>query len=145
MKYVALIGCIGLNFITMAAYGAMCQTQESVEMGQSLRCTAAARSAGPSDFYFSPGKLSRGHHFLCYFTSSPVTATLLPERSRFPEGMTFNTSHPDYRFPLQLKIDAANMTQSSANLNFAYEVSPSDMPAEIEASCQQADYSGGGG
>lgn len=139
MKYVALIGCVGLNFITMAAYGAMCQTQESVEMGQHMRCTAAARSAGPSDFHFSPGKLSRGHHFLCHFTSDPVSATLLPESSSLPEGINVTTSHPDYRFPLQLKIDATNMTQYSADANFVYEVSPSDMSAKIEASCQQAD------
>lgn len=139
MKYFAIVGYVGLTFNSMVVHGEMCRLQENVEMGQSMRCTAAARSAGPSDFYFSPGKLNKGHHFLCHFTSSPVSATLLPERSHFPEGVTFTPSRPDYRFPQQLTIDATNMTQSSADVKFAYEVSPSDMPAEIEAFCQQAD------
>jgi len=108
-------------------------------MDKTMRCTTEARSAGPSDFYFSPGKINRGHRYLCHFSASPVSATLLPERSRFPEGITFTSTRNDYRFPLQLKIDAGKMIRSGADINFAYAVSPSDMPGDIQASCHQID------
>jgi len=136
MKYFTLLVFAGLAFSGFA-HSNMCRTQESVPVGASLHCTAGARSAGPSGFHFLAGPLIKGHHYSCQFGSSVGSATLLLADSHFPRGVTYTTDSINYRFPMQLNVDASDMAESESDVNFSYEVSPSDIPAQITARCSQ--------
>lgn len=138
MKYFLLLCSAGLVF-SGVAYGDMCRTQENVAIGSSLHCTANARSAGPTHFHFLVENIIKGQRYNCQFSSSTGVATLLLNASHFPSGVTYTTDSINYRFPLQIKVDASNMAESESDMNFGYEVSPSDIPAEISARCGLVD------
>jgi len=136
MKYFTLLGFAGLVFSGFA-YSSMCRTQENMPVGTSLHCTAGARSAGPSRFHFLAGNITKGHRYSCRFGASTGSATLILTDSHFPRGVTYTTESINYRFPMQLNVDASNMAERESDVNFSYEVSPSDIPAEITARCSR--------
>ncbi|GEM_PF-3662228 len=150
MKYAPTFICAGLviagaglAFNGMATTTHQCRHSANVKMGATRQCTAPARSAGPTHFHLSPGKLARGHQYRCDFFSAPGTTSLNYQLTHFPIGATYKAFTPDNRpalndsFPLTLQIDTTDMRPSDAELNFAYEVSPSDIPARITARCWQ--------
>ncbi len=150
MKYASTFVCAGLMiagaglaFNGMATPPHQCGHSEYVKMGASRQCTAPARSAVPTHFHFSPGKLIKGHQYRCDFLSAPGTTSLNYQLTHFPIGATYKAFTPDNQpalnvsFPLTLNIDTTDMRPSDAELKFAYEVSPSDIPPKITAQCQQ--------
>lgn len=111
-----------------------CSTTEVCEAPGARSCTAAARSAGPLNFYWRIG-LQPKHRYVCEM-DAVHHVSVLPDACTVPEGVARTWDACCTFTPAVVIFDTHAMQDAEGDAIIKFQVAPSDIPSDVRVACR---------